>query len=816
MKKITLSLMILVVVNLSSNLFGNNGYIDWITVYRTINGSIEQYNIDPSQTGVPEIYMDEGGYLKVLVWQGGGTPSYEYYVWGQNTGYLDIVTTASNSHTFYLSDNGQGEDFYSVAVDDDWFDFEIIEQSLSLDCVPLIEYIFVNNQNISFGNTVNISLDNLEDGFEIQLWATNIGEDNCPGGYNNLTLAFPQYTSESDKFLITPTAYGTGFSVDEYFGDEAQGGDQDADYVMVEGIDNDGWPSSGVNYITAIVQPKEWGEFVIEFRMGLGTDNSYDNFNYDPAGGYCSTCGVNQQLTDPTIDPIGFHCYYVTVNITSNIGTVQINSPNGGEVWEANTLQQISWEYSGNITAIDLQYTTDNGNSWQYIDSPPVGDQVYDWTLPEGVNSDDCKVKILGYYEGNAIYDLSYNTFTISTLSQNTLQFAGLNWNVKTGTGGPGPNNWSNSSNSVWVDNDGKLHMKIRKLGNEWYCSEVWTEESFGYGEYKFYTETVYENLDKNIVTGLFTYLTDNDEIDIEFSKWGSNLNNQVGNYVVQPGNLEMFDPNMTGDYSTHRFVWLPNNIQFQSWHGHYSQPGPLMHEWTYTGVNNPEPANEKLHLNFWLFQGNDPSNQQEAELIINNVEVNTDGFVEFFIYNPDLSYTANNAFISCYDIHENNYSGSTDENGYYTTTLPSENYYYDVYNQELANDERELWASSQFICSPIQDVSEQVERQYPYITGFIAKLENEFIEPGGQLEINTVYEMQATVHNNTEWTNAINTRCKLILDRDQSEPYDFDPIEIFNINSQTSNTFSFSFTPIESWNGSNMFIKIIIESELG
>ena len=66
----------------SQNTFGNNGSIFWITIYRTINGEIEQENIDPSQSGVPEIIMDEGGYLKVLVWQDGGTPPYKYAVWG--------------------------------------------------------------------------------------------------------------------------------------------------------------------------------------------------------------------------------------------------------------------------------------------------------------------------------------------------------------------------------------------------------------------------------------------------------------------------------------------------------------------------------------------------------------------------------------------------------------------------------------------------------------------------------------------------------------------------------------------------------------
>jgi hypothetical protein len=35
-----------------------------------------------------------------------------------------------------------------------------------------------------------------------------------------------------------------------------------------------------------------------------------------------------------------------------------------------------------------------------------------------------------------------------------TITFAGRSWEVKSGTGGPGPNNWSDSASSVWVDID--------------------------------------------------------------------------------------------------------------------------------------------------------------------------------------------------------------------------------------------------------------------------------------------------------------------------------------------------------------------------
>jgi len=211
--------------------------------------------------------------------------------------------------------------------------------------------------------------------------------------------------------------------------------------------------------------------------------------------------------------------------------------------------------------------------------------------------------------------------------AQTTIQFSGLTWNVRNGSGGPGPNLWSDSPNSVWVDTEGQLHLKIRKVGSSWYCSEVYAQKSYGYGEYRFYVAGNVEKYDPEIVAGLFTYETDTREIDIEFSRWG-NPSNVDGWFTVQPvvaGNQQSFAMNLMGDNSTHKFTWSSNSIFFQSYRGH-SETLPssdsLIKAWNYTGNYNPPTGNESLHINFWLFGGHVPVNQQEAELVIKAVSV--------------------------------------------------------------------------------------------------------------------------------------------------------------------------------------------------
>ncbi|MBK8045925.1 MAG: hypothetical protein IPK16_01575 [Anaerolineales bacterium] len=110
-----------------------------------------------------------------------------------------------------------------------------------------------------------------------------------------------------------------------------------------------------------------------------------------------------------------------------------------------------------------------------------------------------------------------------------TISFAGYPWQVKTSAAypiGPGPNYFSDSTNNVWVDTAGQLHLKLTGSGSYWYAAEVINMASLGYGTYTFTTNGAVDKLDPNVVLGLFTWDTtapaaNYREIDAEFSRWG-------------------------------------------------------------------------------------------------------------------------------------------------------------------------------------------------------------------------------------------------------------------------------------------------------
>ena len=228
-----------------------------------------------------------------------------------------------------------------------------------------------------------------------------------------------------------------------------------------------------------------------------------------------------------------------------------------------------------------------------------------------------------------------------SSTTNRIIDFAGCKWVVKSGYWGPGPNYFSDSEESVWLDNKGRLHMKVRKIGDNWYCPEVYTQRYTGYGEHRFLIEYDVTNMDQNVVLGLFVYANDASEIDIEFSKWGDPNFNKIGSFTIQPytvsGNMVRFEANTDSIRTTHFFNWQENYILFGSIEGHHEGPYPapdyFIHRWIYWGDDNPGSShNLRTHINFWLFQGKSPVDTSNLEVIITkvnqplSVNIKTDG----------------------------------------------------------------------------------------------------------------------------------------------------------------------------------------------
>jgi hypothetical protein len=211
------------------------------------------------------------------------------------------------------------------------------------------------------------------------------------------------------------------------------------------------------------------------------------------------------------------------------------------------------------------------------------------------------------------------------------LSFSGYDWWVKTSPGlvGPGPNYFSESTNNVWLDALGRLHLRITNRSNQWQCAEVVTRRTFGYGSYRFELDSAVNDLNPSVVLGLFTWSDDpaytHGEIDIECGRWADPGDVNNAQYVVQPWDW----PNHLVRYavpagltnSTHLFTWETNRVSYQALRGSYSAssaPTNLISTWVFTNVADvPQTGDENVRINLWLINGTPPTDQREVEFVV-------------------------------------------------------------------------------------------------------------------------------------------------------------------------------------------------------
>ena len=215
---------------------------------------------------------------------------------------------------------------------------------------------------------------------------------------------------------------------------------------------------------------------------------------------------------------------------------------------------------------------------------------------------------------------------TTDSAVASTIQFSGYTWNVKNGSHlGPGPNYWSRKN--VWVDDKGFLHLKIThdSATGKWYCAEVSTQQTFGFGKWQFWVEGRIDKMDKNVVLGLFNYSGNDgfDEMDIEWARWG-NKSYPNCNYTVWPAEKGFKnysytkEVSLTGKNTTQRFTRTDSSVFFQSMQGFTNGNENVVASSHCKALNHSiSLLSMPAYINLWLMNGSAPANGKEVEIII-------------------------------------------------------------------------------------------------------------------------------------------------------------------------------------------------------
>jgi len=231
--------------------------------------------------------------------------------------------------------------------------------------------------------------------------------------------------------------------------------------------------------------------------------------------------------------------------------------------------------------------------------------------------------------------------------NRRAINWSGYNWWVKTAGAdgneflaatGPGPNYYSDSTNNVWVDAQGLLHLQITHTNSEWECVQIWNDQTLGYGQYSCTLNANISNLDANVIFSMFTWSDDSDyvnrEIDMEVSRWDYAFgSNDVEDFAISPydsGQTLRFGlpPGVTN--STHTFTWTStNSVSFETYDGNYSSSPAatnILESWTTTAQPIPPEGGENATLILWLYHGNAPLSGQPVQVTLSSFEFTPSG----------------------------------------------------------------------------------------------------------------------------------------------------------------------------------------------
>lgn len=190
-------------------------------------------------------------------------------------------------------------------------------------------------------------------------------------------------------------------------------------------------------------------------------------------------------------------------------------------------------------------------------------------------------------------------------------------------TQAPAPNRWLATPQTVWVDNDGSLHLATKNVGGVWFSAGVTSmKNDYGYGTYRYVVDTSLSSFDPMAVVGMFTYnksaSSGHQEIDVELSRWGQpSISAPNTQFVIQPwrlgDNLRRF-PAPTDRSLTYEWTWAPSGVLFKVRDG-VSPTAPVIRKWRAAATPVPS-AGTQVHLNLWFYRGEPPYDRQNQQVV--------------------------------------------------------------------------------------------------------------------------------------------------------------------------------------------------------
>ncbi len=202
-----------------------------------------------------------------------------------------------------------------------------------------------------------------------------------------------------------------------------------------------------------------------------------------------------------------------------------------------------------------------------------------------------------------------------TNVTQGRLLWSGINWRV-----------YTQMENNTWVDDQGRMHMKLQKIGDSWYRTELDSPTKYLYGKFIWNVNSTSLQFERNTSIGLFTYTDDSHEIDIEINQWPGYeprlwFTNQPGSLSNNPDNIHYSvyndSPYLGATNVTYTFDWEPTYINYSA----INSDGSLISNWNYTNASAVPHVAATLIEDIGTVMRYTPVSGQPKEIVFNSFQ---------------------------------------------------------------------------------------------------------------------------------------------------------------------------------------------------
>jgi len=155
----------------------------------------------------------------------------------------------------------------------------------------------------------------------------------------------------------------------------------------------------------------------VQLQLINSTQQTYTIRRYDPrTGAWSDLPSQNSNGTITLTTPDSRDWAFI---VSKGVGSLRMTSPNGGEGWEVGSTHDILWDPGAETNPVSLEFSTDNGQSWQSLVTGTSNDGAFSWQVPN-LNSSNCLLRVADADDGNPV-DQSDAVFAISQASASTI-----------------------------------------------------------------------------------------------------------------------------------------------------------------------------------------------------------------------------------------------------------------------------------------------------------------------------------------------------------------------------------------------------------